>query len=240
MLLEEVKPRIEKLREEQAQYNEFQKLNRDIDHLTHIHISHTFLQYKKAVSGCENEIAKVNEYIEKSQKKIEDNVSESEKIDQQCKEVQDAIDNHTGGELAEMEKELTAKTKAETQANAERKGAVSNVEAEKRKLKTLQRNMANDEKALTAKNEEHNRVGGLFQQLKETDEHDAKLYADAQKKLQAISAGLATTEGGETASLQEQLNSEYCIAMRMPHSSFWPIFFYFSGQEAIVRGKHHH
>lgn len=206
--MEEVKPRIEKLREEQAQYTEFQKLNRDIDHLTHIHISHTYLQYKKAISGCENEIAKVNDYIENSKKKIDDNIKEAETIDEQCKQVQEAIDNNTGGELAEMEKELTAKTKAETHANAERKAAASNVEAEKRKLKILQRNMANDDKALTAKDEEHNRVGGLFQQLKEADENDSKLYADAQKKLQAISAGLATTEGGETASLQEQLNSE--------------------------------
>lgn len=201
-------PRIEKLREEQAVYAEFQKVTRDIDHLTHIHISHTYLQMKQSLEGCEASITELNNTIEASKKKIEDNIKEGENIDQQCKEMQEAIDNHTGGELADLEKELAVKTKAETQANAEKKSAVTSIESEKRKLKTLERNLGNDERALVAKNEEQGRVGGLFQQLKEADEADAKAYAEAQEKLVAISSGLATTQGGETASLQEQLNSE--------------------------------
>lgn len=206
VLTEEVKPRIDKLREEQAAYAEFQKITRDIDHLTHIHISYTYMQMTKKHEGGIKSVAEINEFIENSKEKIESNIKEGENIEQQCKEMQAAIDSNAGGELAELEKELTVKTKAATTANAEKKEATSTFEAEKRKLKMLERNIANDEKALADKNEEHNRVGDLFQQLKEADENDAKAYKDAQQKLQAISSGLATTEGGETATLQDQLN----------------------------------
>lgn len=207
LLSEEVTPRIEKLREEQAQYAEFQKVVRDIDHLTHIHISHKYLEKKKAMEGCEKAIAKVNDTINASKERIENNINEAGTIEQQCKDMQAAIDNSTGGELADLEKDLATKSKDETKSNAARKGIATEIEGEKRKLKILQRNIGNDEKALEKKDEENNRVGGLFQQLKEAEETDAKAFADAQKKLQAISAGVATTEGGETASLQEQLNS---------------------------------
>lgn len=138
-------------------------------------------------------------------------MKETEAIEEECKEMQAIIDGNTGGELAELEKELAAKSKAEATANGAKKSANSDVEAEKRKLKTLQRNIANDEKALATKEAENDKVGGLFQQLKEADEADTKAYADAQKRFQAISAGLATNEDGEAASLQEQLIGRFGV-----------------------------
>lgn len=208
VLEEEVQPRIDKLREEQAAFAEFQRITRDIDHLTHIHISYTYLQTKKKLEGCENSIAGLKGQIEGSKQKIEDNIKEALNIDEQCKAMQEAIDQNTGGELAELEKELSEKSKAETKANSEKKSKITSIESDKRSLKNKERNINNDEKVLAAKNEEQARDGAQFQQLKEADENDAKAYADAQLKLEAISSGLATTEGGETASLQEQLNSK--------------------------------
>ena len=205
LLAEEVQPRIEKLRDEQSQYTEFQRLVRDIEHLTHIHISYIYQQQKKGLEDCEAKLENVGKFIEDSKQKIVDNQKESEQIDDDCKTVQEAIDSNTGGELADLETELAKESKAEAVANGAKKSAENEIETEKRKLKTLQKNIGNDEKALETKETEMNNVAELFDSLKEADATDAKAFADAQKRFQAVSAGLVTNEDGEAASLQDQL-----------------------------------
>lgn len=205
LLREEVQPRIEKLREEQTQYVEYQKVVRDIDYLTHIHVSFVYLNCKKAVENCEKNIKGCGTYIENSTKEIEDNKIEIVKIDEECALMQERIDGESGGSLVDLETELAAKSKAEATANGAKKSASSEVETEKRKLKTLLKNTSKDAEALKEKEAQMTQVGGLFQDLKDTDENDRKAFADAQKRFQAISAGLDMNEDGEAASLQEQL-----------------------------------
>lgn len=205
MLSEEVNPRIEKLREEQSQYAEFQKIVRDIDYLTHIHISYTYLTLKKESETCETSLTTIKNFIDKGHEQIENNTKECETIDEECKDVQERIDAETGGELNELEEHLAKKLKIEATANGAKKSTASEIETEKRKLKNLQKSIGKDEEALIAKENEMSNVGGLFQKLKEADEADSKAYNDAQKRFQAISVGLATEEDGDAASLQEQL-----------------------------------
>lgn len=200
---------MEKLRDEQQQYVEFQKLKRDIDHLTHIHFSYKYLQLKKAMENCEKSIEAANTFIEKSKQEIENNIAETEAIDAQCKEVQERIDAETGGELADLEKELAVKLKTEATANGAKRSAGQDVDAEKRKLKTIQKNMSKDEEALRTKEAKVEKVGDMFQKLREADEADSKAFSDAQKRFQAVSAGLDMNEDGQATSLQEQLISKY-------------------------------
>lgn len=199
---------MEKLRDEQQQYVEYQKLKRDIDHLTHIHYSYRYLQLKKAVENCEKSIEAANSFITKSREEIENNKTEAESIVTQCQEVQERIDAETGGQLAELEKELAVKSKTEATANGAKKSAGQEVDAEKRKLKLIQKNLSKDEEALTVKEAQMAKVGDLFQTLREADENDSKAFSDAQKRFQAISAGLEMNEDGQASSLQEQLTSK--------------------------------
>lgn len=213
-MVEEINPRMEKLRDEQQQYIAYQKLKRDIDHLTHIHYSYKYLQMKKAMENCEKQIENANQFVEKSRQEIVNNIAESEQIVNQCQEVQERIDAETGGELAELEKELAAKSKTEATANGAKKSAGQDVDAEKRKLKMIQKNMAKDEEALQLKEAQMTKVGGLFESLREADEADSKAYSDAQKRFQAISAGLDMNEDGQASSLQEQLISKYIFRLQ--------------------------
>lgn len=209
LLQEEINPRMDKLREEQAAYMEFQQLKRDIDHLTHIHISYMYLQRKKAVENCEKAIESANLFVENSRQDIVKNIAESEAIDDECKTIQANIESESGGNLAEMEKELDAKLKTEAQASGVRKGATQEVDSEKRRLKTLQKNLSKDESALEQKTKKMSEVGDMFQQLKDAAENDKKAYEEAQKRFQAVSTGLEMDEDGKTSSLQEQLISKY-------------------------------
>lgn len=200
---------MEKLRDEQQQYIAYQKLKRDIDHLTHIHYSYKYLQLKKAMENCEKQIENANKFVENSRQEIANNIAETEQIVNECAVVQERIDAETGGELAELEKELAVKSKIEATANGAKRSAGQDVDAEKRKLKMIQKNMAKDEEALQLKEAQMAKVGGLFESLREADEVDSKAFSDAQKRFQAVSAGLDMNEDGQASSLQEQLISKY-------------------------------
>lgn len=199
---------MEKLRDEQAAYVEFQQLKRDIDHLTHIHISYMYLQRRKALENCEKSIEAANLFVEKSRQDIINNNAESEAIDAECAAIQEKIDADSGSSLSDLEKELDGKLKTEAQASGVRKCANQEVDSEKRKLKTLQKNLAKDESALDTKNTKMAEVGDMFQRLKDAAENDKKSYEDAQKRYQAVSTGLEMGEDGKASSLQEQLTSE--------------------------------
>lgn len=199
---------MEKLREEQAAYVEFQQLKRDIDHLTHIHISYLYLQRRKALENCEKAIESANLFIEKGRQDIVNNNAESDAIDAECEALQEKIDADSGSSLTDLEKELDGKLKTEAQASGVRKCANQEVDSEKRKLKTLQKNLSKDESDLAVKNKKMSEVGDMFQRLKEAAENDKKAYEDAQKRYQAVSTGLEMDEEGKTSSLQEQLTSK--------------------------------
>lgn len=205
LLSEEVEPRIEQLREEQSQYAEFQKIVRDVDYLTHIHISYTYLQLKKEIEGLEKILSDFKNFIDKGHQCIEDNTKECEAIDEESKEMQECIDNETGGALTDLEANLAKKSKTEATASGTKKSIVSEIESEKRKLKYIQRNTEKDEEVLKTLENEMSKSGGMYQRLQEADEADTKAHSDAQRRFQAVASGIATAEDADAASLHEQL-----------------------------------
>ncbi len=66
-----------------------------------------------------------------------------------------------------------------------------------------------DEQVLAQKQSEHAQTGGKFSSLKEAEAADAEAFAAAQRKYQAVSAGLLSSEDGADATLQEQLMGMY-------------------------------
>lgn len=53
------------------------------------------------------------------------------------------------------------------------------------------------------------KVQGLFQQLKDTDEADNQAFALSQKKYEAISVGMEVNDDGEAQTLQDQLMGKF-------------------------------
>lgn len=205
LLKEEIEPKLNKLRTERTQYIEFQKISRDIEYLTRIYISHKYIQYKKAVESCEKSVVNITEFIDKSKQKIDDNETESTQIDDQMKGVQALIDTQSGGKLDDLEKELSKRSKEEATANGSTKSASSELDMEKRKLKALEKSITDDEIVLKQKQDQMDKVGGLFESLKQADEADSKAYAESQKRFEAISSGKSMNADGEASSLQAQL-----------------------------------
>lgn len=111
--------------------------------------------------------------------------------------------------MKELEKELEDLNHRDAKLKASVNVMQEQIISEKRKLKTLQKNVTIDEKALTTKEEQMNKAGGAFEKLKQDEADDLKAYQDAQKRVEAVNLGLALNDEGEATSLQDQLTSKY-------------------------------
>ncbi|XP_053658501.1 structural maintenance of chromosomes protein 2 [Anopheles marshallii] len=205
VIREEIEPKLEKLRKEREHYIEFQKVCRDIEYLTRLYVSYRYLQLCKGVEESEKTIASLQSTITESEQKIESNCSTAESLEQEAKELQARIDTEGGGMLGELEQQLAVESKKEATAFAERNNAKDSIGVEQRKLKNLQKSIRDDEEALATKEDEMQRRGETFQTLKDACETDESEFAKAQKRFEAVTAGLSTNEDGEAATLQDQL-----------------------------------
>lgn len=205
LLQEEVEPKLEKLRNERAVYFEFQKICRDIEYLTRIHVSFRYLKQKEALKSIEMSIEKLTNKIDTAKKTIIDNDEQCLKIEQSAKEVQHKIDTESGGELKHLEEELSTNVKYEAKASGNLKATQGTIDQEEKKIKAFERNIKDDKKALAQKEMQMEKVRGLFDNFKQADIDDAKAYEEAQKKYEAVTQGLTTNEDGQASTLQDQL-----------------------------------
>lgn len=93
LIADDIQPKLDKLRKDQQQYQEYQRVCRDVEYLTRIHISFRYIQCRKAVENSENMIQKINEDIEKNKETIDKNVVEVGEIEQKVKELQELLDS---------------------------------------------------------------------------------------------------------------------------------------------------
>ncbi|XP_035787284.1 structural maintenance of chromosomes protein 2-like [Anopheles albimanus] len=205
VMSEEIEPKLEKLRREREHYIEFQKVCRDIEYLTRLYVSYRYLQLCKGVEESEKTIASLQSVIGESEQKIESNNRTAEQLEQDAKELQERIDSEGGGVLSELEQQLATESKREATVSAERNTMKDTIGVEQRKLKNLMKSITDDEQALEGKEAEMERRGTTFQTLKDACEADANAFTAAQKRFEAVTAGLSTNEDGEAATLQDQL-----------------------------------
>lgn len=92
LIQDEILPKLEKLRRDQQQYQEYQKVCRDIEYLTRIHISYKYVQCQKSVATSENNIKQLTNEIEKNRMTIAKNLEEIKEIDVRVTEIQEQLD----------------------------------------------------------------------------------------------------------------------------------------------------
>lgn len=159
LIREEVEPRLEKLKQEREQYIAYQKVLREIDFFTRLHISHKYLELQEAVKNSEAMIEKITKKIEDHKQKITENIEETRSIEEETKALQAEMDNDTGGAIKELEHDLTKVSKVEAATSGKRNAATENINVERRKLKQLQKSIKDDEGVLKKKEAEYEKVG---------------------------------------------------------------------------------
>ncbi|XP_051153235.1 structural maintenance of chromosomes protein 2 [Leptopilina boulardi] len=205
ILKEEIGPKLEKLKQERMQFVEFQRVERELEHCRRIYVA---WRYQKALQDSENaneNVLKVKKDLENKQKSIKDGEEEVKRIEIEVVVLQKKRDEDKGLHLETLESNLKEVEKKELKLAAEVNGNKENIKTETKALEQLKSNISDDENMLTTKEKQLEKVGGLFQQLKEKDQRDSDAFLAAQETYQKISSGLLENDTGENATLEQQL-----------------------------------
>merc|ERR1719403_773823 len=205
ILNEEINPTLKKLREERSAYLEFQKIQRELEHLTKLYLAWKYVCAEEASVKSKDELEKVKQAIKDIATAIKDGEEETKRLDQEIKEIERARDNELADTVKEKEDVLKEKEKEESKAVSALKTLKDNNKQEEKKKKQVEKSLADDKKTLATKQRDSSGMQEVFDKLREEDDKCKADLEAAQAKYQAASLGETIVEGGGRATLQEQV-----------------------------------
>ncbi|NXV57105.1 SMC2 protein, partial [Molothrus ater] len=205
VLNEEISPTLQKLKEERASYLEYQKLVREIEHLSRFCVAYQFVlaeETKVSSSDMLKEMQSNTEKIQESRAEIEQKVKQ---LNEDIAEMEKEKDKEAGCKLHELEAALSAHQRVNTKVRSALDLQKQNLKVEEVKYNELVTRMQKDSKALLSKEKEVKNLEKELNVLLEESEKDAHALAAAQQHFNAVSAGLSSSKDGEEASLSGQM-----------------------------------
>ncbi|XP_073227493.1 structural maintenance of chromosomes protein 2-like [Porites lutea] len=205
ILAEEITPTLTKLKEERASYLEYQKVMREVEHLSRLYIAHQFVMAEDVQKRSVTELEEIRESIRKLQenyKEIEEKVLELNAV---ITELETKRNAESGEVIAKLEKKFDEVSKIDVKANSDLKHVKDSLAAEKKKKKTLLKSFDDDQSQLKNKEKELKKLSDLLVKLEQTGQADSNAVQAAQDHFHAVSAGLSSNEGGEDKTLADQV-----------------------------------
>lgn len=93
VLVEEITPRLVKLRKEREYYLEYKKICNEVEFLTRLSVSYTYLQVMEVIKESEKNVNGIQTEIDAKNARITDNMKEFEEIGLSIQELQEKIDS---------------------------------------------------------------------------------------------------------------------------------------------------
>ncbi|NXT08877.1 SMC2 protein, partial [Prunella fulvescens] len=205
VLNEEISPTLQKLKEERASYLEYQKLVREIEHLSRFCVAYQFVLAEETKVSSTDVLKEMQSNIEKLQESRAETEQKLEQLDEDIAEMEKKKDKEVGGKLRALESALTASQRVNTKAQSALDLKKQNLKGEEVKYNELVTRMQKDSKALVSKEKEVKNLEKELNVLLEESEKDAHALAAAQQHFNAVSAGLSSNKDGEEATLSEQM-----------------------------------
>lgn len=205
ILEEEITPTIQKLKEERSSYLEYQKVMREIEHLSRLYIAYQFLLAEDTKERSAGELKEMQDKILKLQEVLSENEKKIKALNCEIEELEKRKDKETGGILRSLEDAFAEAQRVNTKSQSAFDLKKKNLASEETKRKELEKNMAEDSKALAAKEKEVKKITDGLHGLQEASNKDAEALAAAQQHFNAVSAGLSSNEDGAEATLAGQM-----------------------------------
>ncbi|OWK57274.1 Structural maintenance of chromosomes protein 2 [Lonchura striata] len=205
VLNEEIGPTLQKLKEKRALYLEYQKVVREIEHLSRFCVAYQFVlaeETKISSTGMLKEMQANVEKFKESRAEIEQKVKQ---LNEHIAEMEKKKDKEVGGKLQELEAALSANQRVNAKAQSALDLKKQNLKGEEVKYKELVARMQKDSKALMSKEKEVKNLEKELNVLLEESEKDAHALVAAQQHFNAVSAGLSNNKDGEEATLSGQM-----------------------------------
>ncbi|XP_050673159.1 structural maintenance of chromosomes protein 2 [Leptidea sinapis] len=201
IIKEDIAPKLQKLQDERAQFQEYQKVVREVENLSRLHVAWRYVSAEKNVKEAHNKVKEVELDIKEKIECINSNKRQAKEIDTEITEMNRRVDEEAGNVLKSLEADLAQAELAESSANAAQKVAKDNLAASEGRGRLLQRAMDDDSGALRDKREQLQQATATFDGLRTASEASEARLAAAQARFLAISSG----RDGDDHSLQDRL-----------------------------------
>ncbi|XP_066506575.1 structural maintenance of chromosomes protein 2 [Hoplias malabaricus] len=205
ILDEEITPAMEKLKEERSSYLEYQKLMREIEHLSRLYIAWQFVCAEETKVKSAEDLQVMQASISKLQESMQQNASHVQVLSEEIKALEKSRDKEVAGVLKSLEETLAEAQRVDTKAQSALDLKKQNLKDENKKRKELVKTMEEDKKVMSAKESEVAKATERLKAVQEEGQKDAEALEAAQQHFKAVSAGLSANEDGEEATLAGQM-----------------------------------
>ncbi|XP_055014447.1 structural maintenance of chromosomes protein 2 [Boleophthalmus pectinirostris] len=205
ILDEEITPTMQKLQEERSSYLEYQKLMREIQHLTRLYVAWLFVCAEETKTKSAENLRVMQENIAKMQATMAENEAKVKELMAQIHELQKKKDQEVNGVLKTLEESLAEVQRVDAKAQSALDMKKQNLKDETKKKKELVKSMDEDKKMLVVKEKEVAKFTEQLLTLQEEGQKDNAALEAAEQHFRAVSAGLSTNEDGEEATLAGQM-----------------------------------
>ncbi|XP_010886490.2 structural maintenance of chromosomes protein 2 isoform X1 [Esox lucius] len=205
ILNEEITPTMEKLKEERSSYLEYQKLMREIEHLSRLYVAWLFVCAEETKVKSAEDLKVLQDSITQLQASMSENERKVQELSAEIHELQKKRDQEVSGVLKGLEEALSEVQRVDAKAQSALDLKKQNLKDETKKRKELVKSMEEDKKMLVVKEAEVSKVAEKLCVLQDEGRQDNADLEAAQCHFKAVSAGLSTNEDGEEATLAGQM-----------------------------------
>ncbi|KAL4236668.1 Structural maintenance of chromosomes protein 2 [Mactra antiquata] len=205
VLKEDITPTITKLKEERSSYLEYQKINRELEHLNKLYIAYQFLCAEERKKKSVEELTQMEESIQTLKNRMIE-------IDETLKELNNVIteltrkrDEESGSVMLKLEDALKEKKKQEALAQSAVDNKKEGLKAENKRKKELTKNMNDNANCVKGREKDLEKLAVELEKLQKQSDTDQDNHVAAQKHYQAVSAGMSSNDDGQAATLNDQL-----------------------------------
>uniref|UniRef100_A0AAX7VHP5 Structural maintenance of chromosomes protein 2 n=1 Tax=Astatotilapia calliptera TaxID=8154 RepID=A0AAX7VHP5_ASTCA len=203
--IEKKEAKLKEIQTERSSYLEYQKLMREIQHLSRLYVAWLFVCAEETKLKSAENLKVMQDNIAKMQASMAENESKVQELTAQIQELQKKKDQEVNGVLKSLEEALADVQRVDAKAQSALDLKKSNLKDETKKRKELVKNMEEDKKMLVVKEKEVSVLTKQLQALQEEGKNDSAALEAAEQHFKAVSAGLSTNEDGEEATLAGQM-----------------------------------
>ncbi|MGH0165169.1 UNVERIFIED_CONTAM: hypothetical protein FKN15_048879 [Acipenser sinensis] len=141
ILEEEITPTLQKLKEERSSYLEYQKVMREIEHLSRLYVAYLFVCAEETKVKSAEDLKEMQDSIGKLQQNMAENERKVKELSQEIAELEKKRDKDVGGVLRSLEDTLSEVQRVDTKAQSALDLKKQNLKGEEKKRKELVNSM---------------------------------------------------------------------------------------------------
>ncbi|CAB1439924.1 unnamed protein product [Pleuronectes platessa] len=194
ILDEEITPTMHKLQEERSSYLEYQKLMREIQHLSRLYVAWLFVCAEETKLKSAENLKGMQDNIALMQTSMAENESKVQELSAQIHELQRKKDQEVNGVLKSLEETLADMQRVDAKAQSAFDLKKQNLKDEVKKRTELVKSMEEDKKMHTVKEKEVSKLMEELHTLQEEGQKDSTALEAAEQHFKAVSAARHDTE----------------------------------------------